>query len=191
MEIKGDVRDLRELLFYDILVVIGQVFLLFVLSWNVVAIIGLIILDILLLPAWLVDWLYLSRKIILDECGCTFVSSMGIRKFMWEEMHLHHTKNSSYLYADSEIPGEGIILSVKPISKQMRIGAMTYCKYTHPRMSVFIRFSSSFDRLKRTSGKFVFGGFVADKDELLGFLKQYHVAVMLSSELKDNCDDHT
>ena len=191
MEIKGDVSDLRELLFYDILVVIGQVFLLFVLSWNVVAIMVLIILDILLLPAWIVDRLYLSRKIILDECGCTFVSSMGIRKFRWEEIYLHHTKNSSYLYADSEIPGEGIILSVKPISKQMHIGAMTYCKFTHPRTSVFIRFSSSFDRLKRTSGKFVFGGFVADKDKLLGFLKQYHAAVMLSSELKDNCDDHT
>ena len=49
---------------------------------------------------------------------------------------------------------------------------MTYCRFTHPGKSVFIRFASSQDKLKRTSAKFVFGGFVANKDEIICLLKQ-------------------
>ena len=66
---------------------------------------------------------------------------------------------------------EGVILSAKPISKPVHIGAMTYCRFTHPGTSVFIRFSSPFDRLIRTSAKFVYRGFVAEKDEILSFLR--------------------
>ena len=171
MEVSGDVNDLRQQLVFAILVVIAQEFLLFAFSWNVVVIIGCIILDILLLLVGLVDWLYLSRKIILDAYGCTFVSSRGTKKFSWEEIHLQHTENSSFLFGDSEIPGEGVILSVKPISKPVHIGAMTYCRFTHPGTSVFIRFSSPLDRLIKTSAKFVYRGFVADKDEILSFLR--------------------
>ena len=172
MEISGNSADLRQQLVFAILAVIAQVFLLFALSWNVVVIIVCIILDILLLLVGLVDWLYFRRKIILDAYGCTFVSSRGTKKFTWEEIHLQHTENSSFFFGDSEISGEGIILSVKPISKPAHIGAMTYCRFTHPGTSVFIRFSSpSFDRLIRTSAKFVYRGFVADKEETLSFLK--------------------
>ena len=171
VEVSGEVNDLRQQLVFAILAVIAQVFLLFALSWNVVVIIVCIILDILLLLVGLVDWLYFSRKIILDAYGCTFVSSRGTKKFTWEELHLQHTENSSFLFGDSEIPGEGVILSAKPISKPMHIGAMTYCRFTHPGTSVFIRFSSPFDRLIRTSAKFLYRGFVAEKDEILSFLR--------------------
>ena len=172
LEVSGNVDDLRQLLVFAILAVIAQVFLLFALSWNVVVIIVCIILDILLFIAGLVDWLYFSRKIILDAYGCAFVSLRATKKFTWEEIHLQHAENSLFLFGDSEIPGEGIILSVKPISKPMHIGAMTYCRFTHPCTSVFIRFSSPFDRLTRTSAKFVYSGFVADKDEMLDFLRR-------------------
>ena len=172
MEVSGDVVDLRQLLIFAILAAIAQVFLFFALSWNVVIIIACIILDILLFIAGFVDWLYFSRKIILDAYGCAFVSLRATKKFTWEEIHLQHTKNSSFLFGDSEIPGEGVILSVKPISKPVHIGAMTYCRFTHPSTSVFIRFSSPFDRIIRTSAKFVYRGFVADKDEMLDFLRR-------------------
>lgn len=172
MEVCGDVVDLRQLLVFAILAAIAQVFLLFALSWNEVVIIVCIILDVLLFIVGLVDWLYFSRKIILDAYGCAFVSLRATKKFTWEELHLQHTENSSFLFGDSEIPGEGVILSVKPISKPVHIGAMTYCRFTHPCTSVFIRFSSSFDRLTRTSAKSVYRGFVADKDELLDFLRR-------------------
>ena len=171
MEVSGDVIDLQQLLLFLVLAVIAQVFLLFALSWNIVAIIACMILDVLLLLDGLIDWLYFRRKIVLDAYGCTFVSGRRIKKFTWEEMHLQYTKNSSYLYGDSEIPGEGVILSVKPISKPEHIGAMTYCRFTHPGTSVFIRFSSPFDRLIRTSAKFLYRGFVAEKDEILSFLR--------------------
>ena len=172
MEISGNSADLRQLLVLDVLAVIAQVFLLFVLSWNIIAIIGFIILDCLLLIVGLVDWIYFSKKVILDVDGCTFASIWATEKFTWEEINVQYTNNSSFFFGDSEISGEGIILSVKPISKPAHIGAMTYCRFTHPGTSVFIRFSSpSFDRLIRTSAKFVYRGFVAEKDEILSFLR--------------------
>lgn len=171
MEVSGNVADLRQQVFFEILVVVAQVFLLSVLSWNTVVIVIFIILDIILGVVGLIDWLYFRRKIVLDAYGCAFVSNRSIRKFAWEEIHLQHTKNSSFFFGDSEIPGEGVILSVKPILKPMHIGAMTYCRFTHPGTSVFIRFASSSDSSRKTTAKFVYSGFVADKDELLGFLR--------------------
>ena len=171
MEIYGSLDDLRELLVYDILGVIALVFLLFVTSWNVVVIIGCCISEVVLVTTGVIDRLYLKRKIVLDAQGCTFVSSRATKKFTWEEINIQYTKNSSYLFGDSEIPNDGVILSAKPISKPARIGAMTYCRFTHPCVSVFIRFASPLDELKRTAGTFVYMGFVADKGELLGFLK--------------------
>lgn len=172
MELSGNSADLRKLLVLDVLAVIAQVFLLFVLSWNIIAIIGFIILDCLLLSVGFLDWIYFSKKVILDVDGCTFVSAWATEKFTWEEINVQYTNNSSFFFGDSEIPGEGVILSVKPISKPAHIGAMTYCRFTHPGRSVFIRFSSpSFDRLIRTSAKIVYRGFVADKEEMLSFLK--------------------
>lgn len=172
MEVSGSLDDLRQLLVFAILALIAQVFLLFVLSWNEVVIIVCIILDFLLLIVGLVDYLYLNRKIILDVYGCTFVSNRATKKYTWEEINLQHTENALFFFGDSEIPGEGVILSVKPISKPVHIGAMTYCRFTHPSTSVFIRFASPFDRLKRTSAKFVYRGFVAEKDEILSFLRR-------------------
>jgi len=169
MEISGSTDDLREQLVFVFLTVIAQAFLLFVLSWNKVAIVICVILDIILATVCLVDWLYLRRKIILDANGCTFVSIRAAKKFTWKEMHLQHLENSSFLFGDSEIPGEGIILSTKPISKPAYIGAMTYCRFTNPCVSVFIRFASPAD-VKRAAAKFVYQGFVADKHEVLPFL---------------------
>lgn len=163
--------DLRQLLFFVVLVVIAQAFLLFVLSWDNIVVTACIILDVLLLIAWIVDWLYFSKKIILDTYGCTFVLGRVTKKLAWKEIHLQHVENSSFFFGDSEIPGEGIILSIKPISKPVHIGAMTYCRFTHPATSAFIRFSSPFDRLTRTSAKLIYRGFVADKDEMLSFLE--------------------
>ena len=172
MEISGNSSNLQQLLVFAILAVIAQVFLLFMLSWNIAAIIVCIILDFFLLIVGLVDWLYFSRKIILDAYGCTFVSITATKKFTWEEIYLQHTENSSFLFGDSEIPGEGVILSVKPIAKPAHIGAMTYCRFTHPSTSVFVRFASPFDGLKITHAKFVYIGFIADKDEMLRFLRE-------------------
>ena len=141
-------------------------------NWNKVAIIGCIILTVLLFIGGIIDWLYLNKKIILDEYGCTFVWKKKTRTFSWEDIYLQYVENSAFLFGDAEIPGAGIILSSKPISKPEHIGAMTYCRFTHPGASVFIRFSSSQDKLKRTSAKFLFGGFVANKEEILCLLKQ-------------------
>lgn len=171
LEISADAADLRGLVFYAVLAVIAQVFLLIVLSWNIVVIIACVILDILLFTTGLVDWLYFSKKIILDAYGCTFVSVKSTKRFAWEEIYLQYTDNASFLFGDSEIPGEGVILSLKSILKLVYIGAMTYCRFTHPGMSVFIRFASTQAKLKRTSAKFVYGGFVANKDDILGFLR--------------------
>ena len=170
LEISGNINDLLENLVYVVIAVIAQVFLLFVLSWNKVVVIMCIMLSVLILIDGLIDWLYISRKIVLDAYGCTFISTKGTKKFTWEELYLQHTENSSYLFGDSEIPGEGVIISVKPISKPVHIGAMTYCRFAHPRTSVFIRFASPMDSLPKTSAKFVYRGFVADKNEVLGFI---------------------
>ncbi len=171
VEVCGNFAELRQqLIVFGILTVMAQAFILFALSWNVIVLVVCIILDCMLLINKIVDWLYFSRKIILDANGCSFVSIISTKKFTWEEINLQHTKNSSFFFGDSEIPGEGVILSSKPISKPMHIGAMTYCRFTHPRTSVFIRFTSDFDRTKKNFAKFVYKGFVADKDELLPFV---------------------
>jgi hypothetical protein len=164
MEISGNTNDLKALLFFDLLAVIAQVFLLFILSWNIVAVIACVVITIFLLIDGYINWTYLNRKILLDATGCTFVSSKTANRFTWDEMYLQHSANSSYLFGDSEIPGEGIILSAHPIHKPTAIGAMTYCRFTHPGTSVFIRFSSPLDASPKNAAKFVYGGFVTDKD---------------------------
>ena len=171
VKVFSDVRDLRQLLVFAILAVIAQVFLLFVLSWNVVAIVVCIILSILILILGLVDWLYFSRTVILDAYGCTFISFFATKKFSWESIYLLQTENSSFFFGDSEIPGEGVILSVKPISKPLHIGAMTYCRFTHPSTSIFIRFISPLDRFKKTYAKFIYTGFAANKEDMLSLLQ--------------------
>ena len=172
MEISSNSDDLKELLFFQILATLGQLFFLYLLDWHIFAIIACIIITILILIGMIIDRLYLNKKIILDQYGCTFVWKKKTRIFSWEDIHLQYVENSAFLFGDAEIPGAGIILSSKPISKPEHIGAMTYCRFTHPGASVFIRFSSSQDKLKRTSAKFLFGGFVANKEEVLCLLKQ-------------------
>lgn len=172
MEISSNSDDLKELLFSQILVTLGQLFFLYSLDWHIFAIIACIIITILSLIEMIIDRLYLNKKIILDQYGCTFVWKKKTRTFSWEDIYLQYVENSAFLFGDAEIPGAGIILSSKPISKPEHIGAMTYCRFTHPGASVFIRFSSSQDKLKRTSAKFLFGGFVANKEEIICLLKQ-------------------
>lgn len=170
VKVFGNSHDLRQLSFFAVLAVIAQVFLLFVLSWNIVAIVACVILSILILILGFADWLYFNRTVILDAYGCTFISFFATKKFSWEDIHLLRTENSSFFFGDSEIPGEGIILSVKPISKPLHIGAMTYCRFTHPSTSVFIRFTSPVDRLKKPTAKLIYTGFVADKKDILSLL---------------------
>lgn len=171
MEISSDISDWKEILFFEFLAIAAQLFLLFVLSWNIIAIIACTIITVFLVLDGYTNWLYLNRKILLDNIGCTFISSKTVSKFTWNEIYLQRSENSSYLFGDSEIPGEGIILSAQPIKKPAGIGAMTYCRFTHPSTSIFIRFSSPLDQTKRTAAKFVYGGFIADKDALLSFFK--------------------
>ena len=142
MEISGSISDLQKILFYSILAVIAQVYLLVVLSWNKTAIIVCIVLDIVLLLAGIIDYLYFSRKIILDVSGCSFVSRRATQKYTWRELYVQHTENPPYVFKDGEIPGEGVIISKHPIPKPLRIGAMTYCRFVHPSTSVFISFIS-------------------------------------------------
>ena len=179
MCISGNVNDLRVFIVGAIIAVIGQGFMLFATSWNLIAVIACIFISILLLIVGIINWLYFNRKIILDAYGCTFVSKMTSKKFGWEEINLQYTENSSYLYGVSEIIGPGIILSAKPISKTDNIGAMTYCRFTHPSLSVFIRFSSSRDRLYSTSAKYIYWGYVANKEDIFNFLDTVNIYNLL------------
>lgn len=171
VKIFSNAQDLQALLVYAILAVIAQIFLLFVLSWNIVAIVGCIIISILLLISGIVDWLYFKRTVILNAYGCTFISSFATKTFSWESIYLLHTKNSSFFFGNSETHGEGVIISVTPISKPMRIGAMTYCRFTHPATSVFIRFKTPLDESRKTSAKFFYTGFTANKTDILSLLQ--------------------
>lgn len=170
MEISSCNDDLKELLFFYILAIMAEVFLCTAVFWKVIAITACVMLDIILSIDYLINWLYLSRKIILDEFGCTYVTNRGSKKFAWKDIYMQHVANASFLFGDSELSGEGVILSTKPISKPAHIGAMTYCRFTNPRTSVFIRFESSYDNLKRTVAKFTYQGFTANKCDFLLFV---------------------
>ena len=173
MQISNCIDDFRELLVFLFVAIVAEVFLCFVLSWSDIVIIACVLLDVLLAISYGIDWLYLSRTIILDENGCSFISNGGAKRFAWEEIYLQHVENSSFLFGDCEIPGEGIILSDKPISKPEYLGAMTYCRFTNPRTSVFIRFESSSNcqKIKRAAAKFVYQGFTAEKKDILQFVR--------------------
>jgi len=169
MEISVKSIDWQQWLLNVILAGVGPVFLLFILSWNIVAIVACLILGVFLCFTLYVDWSYLSRKIILEEGGCSFVSARRIKKYSWEEIYLQYVENSYGLFLD-EFSGKGLILSGKPISKPEFIGAMTYCRLAHPIDSVFIRFESSVDDPKKIYWKSAYRGFVADKNQILEFL---------------------
>ena len=172
IEIPACKDDLRIQLFYSVLLIAGQVFLFFVLDWHIIPIIVFALVDLSWFVGMVRDWLYFGRSFILDECGCTVVSKGKSQKYAWEDIYLQHTKNTSFTYGDSEIAYDGYILALHPISKPKRLGAMTYCRYTHPRTSVFLRFASTdVDRRIKTAGKVFLRGFVIREEELYSLLK--------------------
>lgn len=177
MEIPNCMDDFLELLLFSPLVILAEVFLCFVLSWDLLAIIVCVILDIFLIVNYLMDWIYLSRKIILDQHGCSFVSKTGIKSCSWNEIYLQYVENTSFLFGDFEIPGNGIILSTKPLSKPTYIGAMTYCRFNNPSGSAFIRFVTAPDNVKRKAAKFVYRGFTANEYDLLSFLNTQSIRI--------------
>lgn len=171
MELSNCKDDLHELLFFLGLTIVAEVFLFITMSWNAVVIIVLMIMNIFLLYDFAMSWYYLNRTIILDEYGCTFVFQRSKEHFTWNEIYVQQTENTSFLFADSEIPGRGVILSTKPLSKRKNIGALTYCRYTNPRTSVFIRFRSSNDGIKKAAAKYVYQGFTANENDILPFIE--------------------
>lgn len=179
MEILGCADNFQESLLGLLLIIISEVFLCFAVLWNEIAVFLCVMLDIFIFIIYLVDWFYFSRKIIINETGCTFSSKMRSKKYTWQEINIKYIDNTRFLFGDSEIPCKGIILSAKPISKPAYIGAMTYCRFTHPRISVFVQFGTPSDILKskRTSAKFIYGGFCANRSELMDFLKSVGVSV--------------
>ena len=172
MEISSCIDDVREQFVFLVLAVIAEVFLCFLVSWSRFAIFACVILDVFLVNNFCLDWFYLCKNIMLDEQGCTFVTSRRTKTFTWKEIYMQHIDNTSFLFGDSEISGEGIILSSKPISKPTYLGAMTYCKFSNPCTSVFIRFESAPDRfkVKKSAAKFVYQGFSAEKKDVLHFI---------------------
>lgn len=171
MRVSKCADDFREILVYAVIAIVAEVFLCFVLSWHTIAITICSILNLALSVVYTVDLLYLCRIIILDETGCSFAVGKYKKVFSWNEINIQYVNNSSFRFGDSEIPGEGVILSANKISKPRYIGAMTYCRFTHPFTSVFICFGSSPSNIKKNSAKFVYGGFFANRAELMDFLK--------------------
>ena len=172
MEISAHPGDLQQLWFYLIFGEIGMVLMMFILSWDIVAVCILSVCALFLGCNAYVEWLYFSRKIVLAEDGCSFISARGTKKYSWEELHLQYVEDELSFSFDDRFPGAGLILSDKPISKPKCIGEQMYCLFVHPTTSVFIRFKSSFDDPKSEMRywKFAYRGFVADKNQILEFL---------------------
>ncbi len=175
MEIYKCTDDLQEVFFSDILAIIGVIFLCSALSWNIIAIVASAAIILMTFVGTFIDWLYLSRRIVLDEVGCTFISGKRKKRFTWQEMNVQYVDELSVLFADCEIAGDGVIISANPISKSTYIGAMTYCKFTHPFTSVFIRFGPSPENIKKAAGKFIYGGFFQNRSDLRNYLESINV----------------
>lgn len=171
MKISNCIDDFKTSIAWSVMAFIGEIVCCLALSWNMFAVYTFIIINVILLLNCIIDWLYFGRSFILDSTGCMFVFGKHTRKYTWTEIHIQHIKNNGYLFGDSEIPSEGIILSTKPISKSPWLGAMTYCRFRHPFACVFIRFHSQLDTYPKTSAKHVYQGFDADENEITEFLK--------------------
>lgn len=103
MEISNCAEDFQEELVYLVIAINAEVCLCFVLSWNMIAIIACIIINIPLSILYYMDWVYLSRKIVLDELSCTFILNTSTRRIPWNEMNIQHITDTSFLFGDSEI----------------------------------------------------------------------------------------
>lgn len=177
MKIQNCTKDLWGQLFYYVLAVIAEVFILVVCEYQCVILLVCLLLDVCLVASWVIDWCYFGRKIILDKKGCTFIRNKSRNTFDWAEVNVQYYSNNRYSFGDAEEPGEGIILSVNPIRKPEHIAAMTYCRFSHPATSVFIRFDSKLCNSTHNTAKFVYKGFYAQKCELLDFLTSQDVVI--------------
>lgn len=173
-KVDNDLKDTWEIAILDVIGIV--IFILIAHPWNIfimniLAVIECVLIGTLGIILTLLDWIYLGRRIILDEAGCTFVVNGKTKKYAWKELHILYTKNT-FCFGDSEPQGEGIIISVNPISKSEKISAITYCRSKHPATSVFIRFSTFDVELKRKkiAGKRVYMGYIADKETVFSFL---------------------
>ena len=163
--------DFRESLVWLSIGIIGGIAFCWILEWNMFAVYICIVLGILLGIDCMIDRIYFGRTIILDDTGCSFVIGNHSAKYDWSEIIVQRVSNNDYLWGNSEIPGEGIILSNKNIQKPKHIGAMTYCRFAHPFCSVFIRFQSDSENHPKTAAKRMYQGFCVDRNELTALVK--------------------
>ncbi len=125
------------------------------------------------------DVLYLSRTISLEPDGVTVSIWKYQKHYCWNELTVFYCQNRHGISID-DWPKLGLLITAVPFRKLYRFTAQSTCIYTHPVRSVFLRFQT--EDTDYTTAKLVYKGYVIEKEKLLRFLSENHIAIQDSFE---------
>ena len=163
MVIKPCEDDLISLFAIWPVIILCEVFAAVAGSFNPLFIGGMIVLDICLGISSLRDYVYLGRTIYIDREGCTFRVLGYSKKYNWDSLNVQICHADTFRFSDSDIAGPGLLIGPKAMRNSKHIAPMTYCRYRHPFSSVYIRYRTPKDDLRKVTGKTVYSGFTEDR----------------------------
>ena len=175
MEIKPCKDDIGSLIGAYVVVTLCEVFWLFLSEFNTFFVVLIILLGIALYAGLIRDTVYLCRTVSLDSDGCTFSLGKQSKKYGWHESTVQLCGDKDFSSYDSDVSGAGILICPKSVEYSGRVPYMTFCRRRKPFSSVYIRFTSSVDERKITTGKAIYYGYTSERETVTDHLKSIGV----------------
>lgn len=170
MEIKPYVDDIISVIAIWPVIIVIESLVIFVSELNSCFIIGIILLNVLLCFSSIRDFLYLSRTIIIDREGCTFSVWRFNKKYKWSSLKVQLCDDSNFVFSDSDVSGPGLLIYPLSAKYNKKISPMTYCRRKYPFSSVYLRFETTQNKQPTVTGKIVYYGYTAGRQEVLDYL---------------------
>lgn len=171
-------EDTRIVFFGSFLSLSAELFLIYACKWNPFAICAMILLDVVLAPIMVRDYMYFSRTVLFDQEGCDFRAFGRRQKIGWEALDVLLFERDSSFLNDGDILGPGILIVPKGKTYTGFLSPMTFCRRKFPINSVFLRFFTDKDPKPWDTARTVYSGYTVEKEELTAYLD--HIGVKYS-----------
>ena len=177
MEIKPCKDGVISILAVYLVIFLCELGLLFASKFNLLFVIGILLLNMVLCFVLIRDLIYLYRTITLGSKGCTFSVGKWSKRYAWCDLKVQLCGDKHFKFNDAEISGPGVLICPKAMKYSGRIPYMTSCRYKKPFSSVYIRFKSSVDENKVIYGKVVYYGYTAEQEAIMDYLKSIDISL--------------
>ena len=175
MELKPCTNDIISVIAIWPIIIICELIFLLIINFDVYFVCLFLFLDFGLCFFSVRDLVYFSRRVTFDSDGCTISLWKLHKKYPWNTLKIQLCEDRSFLFSASDVNGPGILICPKEINYNSKIAPMTYCRNWHPFSSIYLRFESTKDTKKTTTGKTVYFGYVLEQKIVLDFFANVEI----------------